>query len=144
MKVSFTRSWTSTEKFALGYEKKIFFITMIALVFLIQKHSLQWRGEFNLYFRLVPEFLLVNSAARRCFMAAGFGKFLCSFLYLLIRSLTKFGSAGIWPVYLCPASQWKCWKSDIRSSIFNKTVHSWSPWNNVYFYAVFVLIVILT
>ena len=46
----------------------------------------------------MPEFLLVNSAARRFFLslAAGFeGKFLSSFLFLLMRSLTIFGSAGI-------------------------------------------------
>ena len=34
-------------------------------------------------------------------------------------SLTIFGSAGIWADNLCPASQWKCWKSNIRSSVFN-------------------------
>ena len=71
---------------------------MIALVFVILKHSLQRRGEFHLDFGPVPEFLLVDSAARRFFllMAADFeGKFLSSFLYLLMRSLTIFGSAGI-------------------------------------------------
>ena len=45
---------------------------MIALVFVILKHSLQWRGEFHLYLGPVPEYLLVNSAARRFLMAAGF------------------------------------------------------------------------
>ena len=45
---------------------------MIALVFVILKHSLQWRGEFYLYLGPVPEYLLVNSAARRFLMAAGF------------------------------------------------------------------------
>ena len=65
----------------MGYEKN-FLITIIALVFVILKHSLQWRGEFHLYFGPVPEFLLVNSAARRFSMAASFeGKFLSSFLY---------------------------------------------------------------
>ena len=65
----------------MGYVKH-FFITIIALVFVILKHSLQWRGEFYLYFGPVPEFLLVNSAARRFSTAAGFeGKFLSSFLY---------------------------------------------------------------
>ena len=56
----------------------------------------------------MPEFLLVNSAARGVFllMAAGIeGKFLSSFLYLLMRSLTIFGSAGISADNLCPASQ---------------------------------------
>ena len=32
---------------------------MIALVFAILKHSLQWRGEFHLYLDPVPEYLLV-------------------------------------------------------------------------------------
>ena len=69
----------------------------------------------------VPEFLLVNSTARRFLMVAFFeGKFLCSFLYLLMHSLTIFGSAGICADNLCPANQWKCWKSDIRSPVFNK------------------------
>ena len=55
--------------------------------------------------------------------AAGFeGKFLSSFPYLLMSSLTIFGSAGIWADILCPASQWKCWKCDIRSSVFNKCI----------------------
>ena len=68
-------------KFSLGYEKNVL-ITMIALVFVILKHSLQWRGEFRLYFGPAPEFLLVNSAARRFSMAASFEKkFLSSFLY---------------------------------------------------------------
>ena len=106
------------EKFSLVYEKN-FMITMIALVFVILKHSLQWRGEIHLYFGPVPEFLLVNSAARRFSMAASFeGKFLSSFFYWC-NLLTIFGSAGIWPDNLCPASQWKCWKSNIRSSVFN-------------------------
>ena len=43
----------------MRYEKN-FLITIIALVFVILKHSLQWRGEFQLYFGPVPEFLLVN------------------------------------------------------------------------------------
>ena len=68
-------------KFSLGYDKN-FLITIIALVFVILKHSLQRRGEFHLYFGPVPEFLLFNSAAGRFSMAAGFeGKFLSSFLY---------------------------------------------------------------
>ena len=55
---------------------------MIALVFVILKRSLQWRGEFHLYFGRVPEFLLVNSAAKRFSMVASFeGKFLFCFLY---------------------------------------------------------------
>ena len=65
----------------MRYEKN-FFITIVALVFVILKHSLQWRDEFHLYFGPVPEFLLVNSAARRFSMAASFaGNFLSSFLY---------------------------------------------------------------
>ena len=65
----------------MRYEKN-FLITIITLVFVILKHSLQWRGEFHLYFGPVPEFLFVNSAARRFSMAASFeGKFLSSFLY---------------------------------------------------------------
>ena len=79
---------------------------MIALVFVVLKHSLQRRGEFHLYLGPVPEYLLVNSAARRFLMAAGVeGKFLSSFLYLLTCSLTIFGSTGIWADNLCPASQ---------------------------------------
>ena len=99
---------------------------MIALVFFTLKHSLQWRGEFHLDFGSVPEFLLVNSSAKRFFflMAAGFeGKLLSSFLYLPMCSLTIFGSVGIWADNLCPARQWKCWKSDIRSSVFNKYIY---------------------
>ena len=34
---------------------------------------------------------------------------------LLTRSLTILGTAGIWTDSLCPASQWKCWKSDMRN-----------------------------
>ena len=50
---------------------------MIALVFVILKHSLQWRGEFHLHLGPVPDCLLDNSAAARWFlMAAGVdGKF---------------------------------------------------------------------
>ena len=119
MKVSFSRSWTSTARKIFSELQENFLITMITLVFVILKHSLQWRGEFHLYFGPVPEFLLVNSAARRFLMASGFeGKFLSSFLYLLMRSLTIFVCVGIWADNLCPASQWKCWKSDIRSSVF--------------------------
>ena len=75
--------WVSLEaehqqhgKFSLGNKKK-FFIT-IALVFVILKHSLQRRGAFLLYLGPVPvpEYLLVNSAARRFLMAADVeGKF---------------------------------------------------------------------
>ena len=46
-------------------------------------------------------------------------QFLSSFLYFMTCSLTIFGSADIWADILCPASQWKCLKSDIRSSAFN-------------------------
>ena len=49
-----------------------------------------------MYLGPVPEYLRVNSAARRFLTVAGVeGKFLSSFLYLLTRSLTIFGSAGI-------------------------------------------------
>ena len=44
---------------------------MIALVFAILKHSLQWRGEFHLDYGPVPEFLLRNSSARRFFSVNG-------------------------------------------------------------------------
>ena len=96
---------------------------MIALVFVILKHSLQWRGEFRLYFGPAPEFLLVNSAARRFSMAASFEKKFFIQLSLLMLSLTIFGSAGIWADNQCPASQWKCWKSNICSSVFNKYIY---------------------
>lgn len=50
-----------------------------------------------------------NSTASRQFQ----GKFIIqlSLLILLIYSLTILGI--IWPENLCPASQWKCWKSNI-------------------------------
>ena len=68
---------------------------MIALVFVILKHSLQWRGEFHLYLDPVPEYLLANDN-RRFLIAAGVeGKSLSSFLCLMTCSLTIFGSAGI-------------------------------------------------
>ena len=38
---------------------------------------------------------------------------------LLTRSLTILGAAGVWTDSLFPASQWKCWESDIHSSVFN-------------------------
>ena len=74
--------WVSLEaehrqhgKFSLSYEI-ILLITILALTFVILKHSLQWRDEFHLYLGPVPEYLLVNSAARRFLMAASFeGKF---------------------------------------------------------------------
>ena len=44
---------------------------IIALVFVILKHSLQWRSEFHLDFGPVPEFLLLNSTARRFILMAG-------------------------------------------------------------------------
>ena len=69
--------WVSLEaenqqhgKFSLGYEKN-FFSTMIAPVFVILKHSLQWWGESHLYLSPVPEYLLINSAARLLLMATG-------------------------------------------------------------------------
>ena len=97
---------------------------MITLVLIILKHSLQWRSEFHLYLGPVPEFLLVNSSARRFLTAAGVeGKFLSRFFYLLLRLLTIYGSAGIWADNLCPASQWEYWKSDFRSSVFNKIIY---------------------
>ena len=65
-------------------------------------------------------FRFPDSGFRLLGLPVGFeSKFLSSFLYLLTRSLTIFGSAGIWADNLCPASQWKCWKCDIRSSVFN-------------------------
>ena len=73
---------------------------MLALVFVILKHSLQWRGEFHLYLDPVPDYLLVNSAARWFFMAAGVeGKFLSSFLYFMtkgraLRDIPKDGCGG--------------------------------------------------
>ena len=71
-------------------------MTIIALVFVILKHSLQWRGEFHLYIDPVPEYLLANFAGRRFLMAACVeGKFLPSFLCLMTCSLTIFGSTGI-------------------------------------------------
>ena len=51
-------------KLSLGCEKS-FLITMIELVFVILKHSLQWRGEFHLYLDRVPQLLLFNSTAKR-------------------------------------------------------------------------------
>ena len=57
-----------------------------------------FREEVNSTHILVPvsEFLLVNSAASQFFMATGLeGKFLLHFLYMMMRSLTIFGSAGI-------------------------------------------------
>ena len=44
---------------------------MIALVFAILKHSLQWRSEFHWDYGPVPEFLLLNSAARGFFFVYG-------------------------------------------------------------------------
>jgi len=56
---------------------------MIALVFVILKHSLQWRGEFPLYLGPVPDYLLVNSAPWWFLMAADVeGKFLSGQLSL--------------------------------------------------------------
>ena len=57
---------------------------MIALVFAILKHSLQSRGQFYLYFGAVPEFILVNSAARWFEMAVGFEANFYPALFLLI------------------------------------------------------------
>ena len=58
--------WVSLEaehqqhgKFSVGCERN-FLITVIALVFVILKHSLKRRWEFYLYLGPVPEFLLVN------------------------------------------------------------------------------------
>ena len=61
---------------------------MIALVFVVLKYSLQWRGEFHLYLDPVPEYLL----ARWFLMAAGVeGKFLFDGVHWFL-----FGGAGIW------------------------------------------------
>ena len=54
-------SLEAERQFSVGYEKKIL-ITMTALVLVILKHSLQWRGEFHLYLRPVPvqyQYLLI-------------------------------------------------------------------------------------
>ena len=95
MKVSFTR------KFSLGYEKN-FRITMIALVFVILKHSLQRRGEFHLYLGPVPEFPLVDSATSLLddfqwpsVQTKIFYSTSIQISILLTRSLTIVGSAGI-------------------------------------------------
>mgnify|MGYP007094268209 CR=1 FL=1 len=107
MKVSLARSWTSTARKIFSGLREELLITMIAFVTL--KHSLQWKGEFHLYLGPVPEYLLVNSTARRFLTTAGVQeKFLSSSLYFMPCSLTIFGSAGIWADNLCPASQWKC------------------------------------
>ena len=68
----------------------------------------------------MPEFLvLVNSADRPYLMAASLeGKFFMKLSLLLMRLLTIFGSAGTGADILCPASEIKCWKSDIRNSVF--------------------------
>ena len=55
----------------MGCEKNLL-ITVIALVFVVLKHSVQRRGEIHLYLGPVPEFLLVNSGTRRFSMAVGF------------------------------------------------------------------------
>ena len=76
---------------------------LMAPVFVILKSSLQRGGEFHLYLGPVPEYLLVNSAAKRLLMAAGVeGKFSSSFLYFMTFSLSIF--AGIRADNLCPAS----------------------------------------
>ena len=74
-------------KFSLSFEKN-FLITVIALIFVILKHSLQWRGEFYLYLDPASEYILFDSASRRLFMdVAGVeGKFLFSSLYLMTCS----------------------------------------------------------
>ena len=53
-----------------GLREKRFDHEDIAPVFVILKYSLQWRGEFHLYLGLVPDYLLVNSAARWFLMAS--------------------------------------------------------------------------
>ena len=59
-------------------------MTVIALVFVVLKHSLQRRGEIHLYLGPVPEFLLVNSATRLFLMAFGFERLkLTAYIYLL-------------------------------------------------------------
>ena len=78
MKVSFTRSWTSTlGKIFSGLREKRFDHEDIAPVFVILKHSLQWRGEFHLYLGPVPDYSLVSSTARWFSMASSVeGQFL--------------------------------------------------------------------
>ena len=100
--------WVSLEaehqqhgKFPLSSEKN-FLITMIALIFVILQHSLQWTGEFYLYLDPVSEYLLFDSAARRFLMVAGVeGKFLSSSLYLMTCSLIVFGSAWYMGLITC-------------------------------------------
>ena len=43
----------------INFEKNLL-ITMIALIFVILKQSLQWRGEFYLYLDPVSEYLLFD------------------------------------------------------------------------------------
>ena len=54
-------------KFSLSFDKNVL-ITMIALIFVILKHSLQLRGEFYLYLDPASEYILFDSATRRFFM----------------------------------------------------------------------------
>ena len=49
MEVSFTTSWISTTGKIFSGLRENFLITMIAPVFVILKHSLQWRSAFHLY-----------------------------------------------------------------------------------------------
>ena len=58
-------------------------MTVIALVFVVLKHSLQRRGEIHLYLGPVPEFLLDNAATRRFSMAVGFERLkLTAYIYI--------------------------------------------------------------
>ena len=83
MKVSFSRSWTSTaQKFFSGFREKLSDPDDSSS--LCHSKTLQLRGEFHLYLGPVPEYLLVNSAARRILMAACVeGHFLSRFLYFM-------------------------------------------------------------
>ena len=49
----------------------------------------------------------------------------CFLLALLLTlSLIILGTVGIWTDSLCPPSQWKWWKSDIRCSVFQRCIQS--------------------
>jgi len=70
----------------------------------------------------VLQFLLVNSA-EMILLCQFRGKSLLSFLHLPTRSSTIFVTLDIWADNLCLASQWKCWKFNFRSSVFNKNYY---------------------
>ena len=57
-----------------------------------------------------------------------------------MRSLTIVGSAGICADNPCPASQWICWKSEIRSSVFNVHIYIYIY---IYIYIIYILLLLL-